>query len=182
MGWIDEQILPEEMQRAVNVADAISRAGITKIFSSPLQRARQTAAPLADRLSLPVNVTAAFGELHMGPWEGLTQNQVAELYPAEWAIWRNDPASLAMPGRETLHELKQRVGACFDRIVAAHPEDTVTIYSHDTVVRVAILHVLDLPLTYYRRVEAENCSVSLVEYGGAKRLKLCHLVSPSSLP
>jgi probable phosphoglycerate mutase len=172
MGWIDEGIDPSEMPAAAAVAKRLLTEGITRIYSSPLQRAKQTAAALATRLGREIETRRELGELQMGVWEGLTQAAIAKRFPDEWKTWRQDPGSLMMPGRETLNELKQRVGRCLDEIATANGANSVAVYTHDTVIRVAVLHVLDLPVSHYRRIEALNCSVSIIEHGHIKKLWL----------
>ncbi|MGW4412248.1 histidine phosphatase family protein [Nonomuraea sp. NPDC004702] len=179
MGWIDEGIDPAEAQAAAAVARHLSNKKISTIYASPLLRARQTGRPLAERLNLEIVTHEGFGEMRMGVWEGMTQSAIAEKYPSEWRIWRNDPARLTLPGRETLDAVQRRVAQAMDDI-SKIGDDIVAVFTHDVVVRLAVLHVLGAPASFYRRIAADNCAINIVHYGRSKQEILllndtCHL-------
>lgn len=163
MGWIDESVDPGEAPSIIKLTDRLADENIAGIYSSPLARARETAAPLAARLGLGVDVRTDLAELRMGSWEGLTQTEIAAKWPAEWRTWRSDPAALEMVGRESLCDLGRRVGRCLDEIVRESGSASIAVFAHDTVIRVGLLHMLDLPLTRYRSIEAFNCSISALK-------------------
>jgi broad specificity phosphatase PhoE len=168
MGWIDEGIDPAETAATVAVARRLSDAKISAIYASPLLRARQTARPLAERLDLEVRAHEGFGEMRMGAWEGMTQAAIAEEYPAEWNVWRKDPARLRMPGRESLDDVQRRVARAMDDVEGTGDE-VVAVFTHDVVVRLAVLHVLGVRASRYRRIAAANCAINMLHCGPAKQ-------------
>ena len=88
MGWLDESIEPTSLGDAKAVARALAGEDVGSIVSSPLRRALATAAPLAALVGLEPRIDERFGEMHVGPWEGLSEEEVATQWPTEWQRWR----------------------------------------------------------------------------------------------
>ena len=108
-GWSDECLTARGRKQAVEAAKALTGIGITTIYSSPIERAMETAGIIGNALDLVPIPEESFRELKMGPWEGLSEHEVAGRYPDQSAIWNARPADLAMDGRESLQELQERV-------------------------------------------------------------------------
>jgi broad specificity phosphatase PhoE len=88
-----------------------------RVVSSPLARARDTAAPLAAALSVDLETNVRFGELCQGPWQALAESEVALRWPLEWSAWRTAPETLDLDGRETFAALYARVADALDDLV-----------------------------------------------------------------
>src|SRR5215216_2472355 len=85
MGWADESIELDQHNGADAVAARLAAAPApVRVVSSPLARARDTAAPLAAALSVDLETDARLGELYQGPWQGLEGSEVARRWPLEW--------------------------------------------------------------------------------------------------
>lgn len=112
------------------------------VYSSPLDRARQTAELLARAQGLAVAVDDRLKERNVGAWSGLTEAEVRERYPeflrGDW--WREGP-----PGGESQAALTERTVAALGHILAAHPEDTVAVVSHGGSLNAYLLHQLGIP-------------------------------------
>jgi len=92
----------------------------------------------------------------MGPWEGLTETDVAVRYPAEYRLWLEKPDDLRMEGRETLAALAERVLPAVAN-ASEHP-NPILLVSHVAPARVAILETLALSLRLYKQVRVENAA------------------------
>ena len=136
------------------LSERLAERSISGIWTSDLNRARESAEILAHRLGVGVSVDPRLTELGMGPWEGLTESEVARRYPAEYGLWLEKPDQLDMPGRETLAGLAERVLAAVAS--ASEHADPMLLVSHVAPTRVAILRTLGLPLRLYKRVLVEN--------------------------
>jgi broad specificity phosphatase PhoE len=78
MGWANESIEPEQRDAVDAVAARLTTARApVRVVSSPLSRARETAAPFAAALSVDLETDVRLGELHQGPWQGLVEPEVA---------------------------------------------------------------------------------------------------------
>src|SRR4051794_11268228 len=102
MGRLEESIEPGGGRAAEAGGDVLAQEPIDWLVSSPLARAVQTAAPLAALLRREPILDERFGELRVGPWEGYTEDEIAERWPEDWQRWRSEPHALQVEGRETL--------------------------------------------------------------------------------
>jgi len=136
------------------LSERVASRGIGAIWTSELVRAQETAEILAEKLGVPVLLDRRLAEIQMGPWEGLTESEVARRYPAEYRLWLEKPDEVDMEGRETLGVLAERVLAAVAS--ASEHADPILLVSHVAPIRVAILRTLGLPLRLYKQVRVEN--------------------------
>jgi glucosyl-3-phosphoglycerate phosphatase len=163
MGWADESIEPDQHDAAVAVAARLAAAPApVRVVSSPLARARDTAAPLAAALTVDLETDARLGELYQGPWEGLAESEVARRWPLEWSVWRSAPETLDLDGRETLTALYARVADAFEDLVRSSVAATVAVFTHDAVVRAAVAWTLRVGPATYRHIDVVNCSITTI--------------------
>jgi broad specificity phosphatase PhoE len=182
MGWADESIEPEQYDAAdaVGARLAASPAPV-RVVSSPLPRARDTAAPLAAALSVDLETDARLGELYQGPWQGLAESEVARRWPLEWSVWRTAPETLDLDGRETLTALYARVADAFDDLVRSSDAATVVVFTHDAVVRAAVAWTLRVGPATYRHIDVANCSITTI-HASTSGPRLVALNDTSHLP
>ncbi|MBK9019749.1 MAG: histidine phosphatase family protein [Sulfuritalea sp.] len=144
--------------QAEHAAGQLAGQPVVALFTSPLLRAVETANIVGKSLNLAPQVSPHFNELRMGPWEGLSEQQVESAYPDEFAVWNARPAELALEGRETLEELRARVLAGLVDVRDRHGASPVAIVSHVAVIRVLMLHAHGRPLNDYKKVAVPNAT------------------------
>jgi broad specificity phosphatase PhoE len=182
MGWAIESIEPEQRDAVDAVAERLTAAPApVGVVSSPLARARETAAPLAAALSVDLETDARLGELHQGPWQGLAEPEVARRWPLEWSVWRAASETLELNGRETLTALYARVADAFDALMRSSDAATVAAFTHDAVVRAAVAWTLRVGPATYRHVDVANCSITTI-HKSASGPRLVGLNDTSHLP
>ena len=116
--------------QARRLAEALADAGITALYASDLQRARQTAQALADFAGLTIVTDAGLRERGFGVFEGHTHADVERLWPAEALRWRQRDPGFGAEGGETLSAFHDRSVACAARLAARHPGETIALISH----------------------------------------------------
>jgi broad specificity phosphatase PhoE len=136
------------------------------VYSSPLSRAVDTAAPIAARHGLSVVTLDALKEIGLGVWEGLTFAEVALRDPERLAARRRDPLHVAPDGGETILDVCARALPALSGIAAAHPNGAVAVVAHGAVNKAILLHLLGLPLEGYRRMQQDNGALNLIEWDG----------------
>jgi len=140
------------------VAARLADDKIDAIYASPLQRTRETAEILADRLGLPIVFRDDVIELDFGEWTGLTADAIRQ--DERWQAWSSCRSIAAIPGGETWRQVQDRVVGALFELRRAHPEGAVVIVSHGDVIRAALLFVLGMPLDFYHRIEIAPASIS----------------------
>jgi broad specificity phosphatase PhoE len=169
-GQQDIDLSPLGLRQAETLGERLKDAGLAAVYASPLKRAFQTAEAVAARQGLEVRFDPDLAEIHHGAWEGMTESDVASHYGPLLALWRTRPARVQMPDGEHYYDCKRRSLRAVERIVAAHPGQTVAVVSHDVVVKCVIADVLGLPDDHVTRLHVDNTSISIVEYRGEDAL------------
>lgn len=131
------------------------------IFSSPLERAIETALPLSEHLGLKTEVSEAFSEVDFGDWSGLTLAELDAL--PGWKIFNQFRSSFRLPGGELMLEVQRRVVDELARLTKQYLEKTVAVFSHADVIKAAVSHYMGAPLDLMHRIEIHPASVTRVQ-------------------
>ena len=147
------------------VASRLAGEKIDAIYASPLQRTRETAEILSDRLTLPVQYREDVIELDFGEWTGLTADEIRK--DERWQMWSSCRSIAAIPGGESWRQVQDRVvGALFD-LHRLHAGGSVVVVSHGDVIRAGLLFALGMPLDFYSRIEVALASISVIRLDGS---------------
>lgn len=143
-------------------ADAVRRqlegVTFTGVFSSPLQRAYETAQIVSGR---EVTKDDRLIEVDFGLWEGKTRKQFMEEHPGSWEKWSADPrVNRAGINGENAMEVVSRVDSFFEELLTNYREGTFLVVAHNGVNRLFMAHKLGMPLANYRRIVQQNSSVT----------------------
>jgi probable phosphomutase (TIGR03848 family) len=139
------------------------RRSIAAVYSSPLERTRETAAPIADAIGRHVQVDDGLLELDIGDWTGLDL-KAARKRP-EWATIQRYPSGFTFPGGESFVDMQARIVACVERLRSAHPGETIVAVSHADPIRAAVAHAMGTHLDLFQRVVISPCSLTAIAYG-----------------
>lgn len=136
------------------------------VYASPLQRAVQTATPLAMRRGLAVEQRAGLAELDYGEWDGRSAEDVDVAHHDEYVRWSSDPAWNAPTGGETAIALAHRMTSVIEEIRCDHTEGDVLVVSHKASIRVLLCALLGVDVGRFRyRFGCPVGSVSVIEFG-----------------
>jgi probable phosphoglycerate mutase len=168
-GWMPEVHINDEGQQQAHVlAERLRHLPITAIYSSPLERTRETAAPLAQALGLDVHIRDTLGEVQYGEWTGKQLDELSKL--DEWKIVQRYPSGMRFPGGEAMRDMQHRIVNALDAIAQNHPREIVAVFSHADVIKAALAHYLGMHLDLFQRIMIEPTSVSVIglsKYGPA---------------
>jgi len=147
--------------QAQEVANRLAGRAIAAIYSSPLQRAVETAEPLAEQFGLPIQTRDAFTEIDFGAWQG---KKITDLNDApEWQRFNALRGSTAAPGGELMLQVQARMANELENLQQQHREETVAVFSHADVIKAALMLYLAMPLDFHSRLEISPASVSVLE-------------------
>ena len=150
--------------QAQAAADAIATLSkVEAVYSSPLERARETAAPIAAARGLKVKMDRGLLELDVGDWTGEELKKLRRT--PEWKVVQQYPSGFRFPSGESFVELQARIVATIDRLAAVHPGGTVVAVSHADTIKAAVVHALGAHLDHFQRVSISPCSITAVLYG-----------------
>ncbi len=158
-GRSTEGLTAKGICQAEEVAEKLKSFNVHSIYSSPIQRALQTAEIIRDKTGTKVQIKNAFRELEMGPWEGSSEKEIAGLYPSEWQIWNSRPAELVLPERETLDQLLKRILTGIQDIYQNNSDRTIVMVTHVAIIRVLLLWHSKKSLNLYKTIHIPNAEI-----------------------
>jgi alpha-ribazole phosphatase/probable phosphoglycerate mutase len=158
-GKSSEKLTKKGILQAKEVSEKLKSYKVHALYSSPIQRAIQTAEIIGKAIEMDFVIENAFREMELGPWEGLSEKDIARLYPEEWHIWHNSPAELKLPGRETLSALLERVLKGIWSIYEGMKDQTIVVVTHVAIIRVLLLWHKRKSLNLYKTIHVPNAEI-----------------------
>jgi len=155
-------------QQAEEVAQRIAalqtdKRRVAAVYASPLERTRETAAPIGKALGLPVRRAKGLLECEFGDWTGGELAKLSKL--PEWRTVQRNPTGFRFPGGESFTEMQTRIGTAIATMRADHPGETVVAVSHADPIKAAVAQAMGMHLDLFQRIVISPCSVSAILYG-----------------
>ena len=148
-------------QRIAALSNSRKR-GVAAVYASPMERTRETAAPIAKALGLRVRTNKGLLEADFGSWTG---RKLADLNKKrEWAQVQRYPSGFRFPDGESFSEMQERITSAIAELVARHPGETVVAVSHADPIKATMAHALGTHLDLFQRIVVGPCSVSVILY------------------
>jgi len=154
-------------------------AKVTAVYASPLERARETAAPIGKALGLGVVVERGLLECDFGTWTGRELKELSKL--PEWQQVQRNPSQFRFPDGESFLEMQARASDTVRRVVAAHPGEVVVCVSHADPIKVLVADAMGSHLDHFQRFGVSPCSITVIAYSAAGPNVLC-VNSTAALP
>jgi probable phosphoglycerate mutase len=161
-GQADIPLNAAGLDQARELAQLLDGRFFNAIYSSDLQRARQTAQILAAKLGLPIHLDTRLREIDQGEWQGLLVSELAQRYNTEMSARLNNPLSARAPGGESVGEVAMRVWAAADDIAAAHPSGSILVVSHGLALATLVAKGRSIPLEQVYSLIPDNAKLSMV--------------------
>ncbi|MFD0167637.1 histidine phosphatase family protein [Streptomyces decoyicus] len=162
-GRTDVPLTDHGREQAATLATWAATAGLTAVASSPLSRARLTAAPAAEACGLTARTDERLYELDFGQGEGLTRDEMRHHFPERLAAFLADPVGNHLPDGEDPRRAAARAADCLADLAHEQPHGRILVVAHSTLVRVLLCHLLGIPLADYRRVFPQVHNGALTE-------------------
>jgi broad specificity phosphatase PhoE len=167
--------LNEKGQKQAQVlGDALSGVPIKAVYSSPLERAIQTAEPIAVSHKLAIQQESGLMDAQVGKWQGKSIRALR--LTNAWKIVQHSPSRFQFPDGESFMDLQTRIVNSLENIVRKHknPKDIVAVIFHADPIKLAVSHFLGLPLDHFQRLSCDTGSLTALHVGamGANLIKL----------
>lgn len=161
----------EGKEQAQQLARRLASLPIDAVYSSPLERAVETAEPLATLLHQAVVVSEDFLELELGEWTNTAFEDLAG--EPQFRLFNAFRSCTRIPGGELMIEAQGRMIAGLQKLFARHPEQTVAVFSHADMIKAAVAYYAGIHIDLFQRLEISPASVSVVElYEETARIQL----------
>jgi len=161
---------------AADLAEKLSAQRVDALYTSPILRCKQTAAPLAKVWGLRADVDRGFIEADFGDWSGRSLASLRRL--KAWQGLFVAPSRFRFPGGESLGEVQARSVAAVETLADRHRNEVVAVVSHSDVIRSLVAHYLGTPLDLFQRIDVAPASVSIIDLpsGGFPRVPVVNTV------
>ncbi len=161
-GTSDIDLTPRGRQQAQTLAHWCRGYAPDAVISSPVRRAVETATPCAAAAGVPLHIVQELREVDFGVAEGHTVDELITLDAAMVERFRADPVANPFPGAEPPQEAADRAAAALRRVAEQFSGGKVLVVAHNTLLRLAICRLLDLPVSRYRDLfpRLENAAIS----------------------
>jgi probable phosphoglycerate mutase len=145
-----------QAQRAADRIGALKR--VDAVFASPLERTRETAAPIATATGCTVKRAKGLLECDFGEWTGRKLGDLRKL--PEWSRVQSNPSGFRFPGGEAFAEMQSRIWGELERLVTDHPGGTVVAVSHADPIKAAVAMATGVHLDLFQRIVISPCSIT----------------------
>lgn len=152
----------EGRDQARQLALRLSREKIDRVVTSPLERALETAEPIAERLNCVIEVADEINEIDCGAWTGLSFEALSE--DPRWTVWNEARASAGTPGGETMQAVQVRAMALVRRL--ASRAGAVALVTHSDVIKAIVAAILGLSLDRHDSFAIDPASITTVHMFG----------------
>jgi probable phosphoglycerate mutase len=172
-GFADRPLTERGQAQARELAERLADIALDAVFSSDLERARETAAAVAQVQELEVGTTPELREVNVGSWEGLTRDEAEKRCPKGFRRWV--AGGTGWDDGETYAEMGRRVLAAVERIAREYDGGRVLIVSHGGPIRAIHGAALGLTVEGYRRIRPvePNARLSAVCFDDGRLTELC---------
>lgn len=157
--------LADEGHRQAEIAAArlAELQSVDAVYSSPLERAKETAAPISKARALITKVDRGLLECDFGEWTGAELKKLMKL--PEWQTVQRAPSTFRFPDGESFTEMQTRMVSTLDRLRAAHPGGTIVCVSHADTIKAAVAHALGTHIDLFQRIVISPASITAIIWG-----------------
>ncbi len=163
-GTTDVKLNEKGLIQAELVAKRLAKENIDALYTSSLIRAKTTTEKIAKELKLESKELHEYREICLGPWQGLTINEINEKYAEHYRIYREKPSEFNMPGAETFLQVTERFCKAVSNTIIENKDKNIAIVSHGTAIKAAIINILGIDIDYYNKFRIDNASISILQF------------------
>ncbi|MBV9254309.1 MAG: MSMEG_4193 family putative phosphomutase [Actinobacteria bacterium] len=158
-------------EQAAAAAERLAKVkNVAAVYASPLERTRETAAPIAKALGLKVQTDRGLLECDFGEWTGKPLKELMKL--PEWKAVQRYPSSFRFPGGESFSEMQTRITDTVARLGRKNPGQALVLVSHADPIKAAVAHAMGTHIDLFQRIVISPFSVTVIAYGGLSPIVL----------
>lgn len=163
-GWTNIPLNDSGREQARLLAERFQDVPLDAIYTSPLDRAYDTAKAVAEKKDMKAIPDEHFKEINFGQWEGGTVQELGDKYGREFLDFFKEPHKYPMPGEGSFQNAENRVLTGINTILQKHENENVMIVSHGGLLRIAIIALMGMDGSFYRKTWLNNTSVSIIDF------------------
>ncbi|MFC1923156.1 histidine phosphatase family protein [Chloroflexota bacterium] len=155
-GQADPPLNNNGIHQAQKLTAELQDIGLDILYTSPLQRTKQTADMINEVLMIPVKYEPRLQEIHQGDWQTRLRSEIENLYPELFLEWETDPWKVTPPGGEHLSEVQRRVYSAIDDILQNHDQKIIGLVTHRIPIALIKVRYQDMDPDIVRSIHLPN--------------------------
>lgn len=159
---VDLPLSPTGRQQAAFVTELLEEHEIAAVFSSSMNRARETAEIIAEPHGLKVTTFNELREVDVGTWEGRSWGEISKTEPEAYRLFMLDASQHGYAGGENLSEVRERSAAVIERLMRENLGRRIVVVAHNVVNRVFLAPLMHRPMSMASSIAQENCGVNVI--------------------
>lgn len=159
-------------EQVARAAEFLKPLTVAAVYSSPIQRAMESAQLLAEEFSLSVTPFEAVKEINYGDWVNTTFAEIKKADADLYERYQREPSQMQVPGGEAPLHVQERAVAGMQQLIKRHATENVIVVSHADVIKVIVAHFLGLSIDSMMRIGCDNASVSVVSVGENQKVRV----------
>jgi len=160
-GYLDSPLTAKGLAQAKALGQRLGRERFTKLYSSDLGRAVQTAREISNVTGHEIVTDPRLRERHLGIFQGLDGEEIVAKYPEERRLMRSEGPGYVIPGGESMVQQVERNMACLNELAARHEGEQIVVVTHGGVVSGFFRYTLEISLEAPRRFEFVNAGINV---------------------
>ena len=148
------------------VAERLASTPLAAVYSSPLERALETAGPIAERQGLTVRTIEGLMETDCGEWTGASIEELSQT--DMWRRIQAAPSCARHPGGESMAEVQARMVAAIEELRVTHPGQRVAVISHCDPIKLTVAFYAGQHIDMFQRLAIDPASISELEFGSIR--------------
>lgn len=166
-GHHDSGLTRRGQAQARALARRLSEYKIARVYSSDLGRATSTTAAVLKYLKAPLTLDPKLREIHLGDWEGMTPDEVDNLYDKGYQKWLKKPSSCVIPKSEPIAKFRRRITRRVAEIAAQNDGKTILVVTHGGAITALLAEWLSADFdSLLLRLRIDNTSLTYVDFKG----------------
>ena len=165
-GRLDAGLSPVGRRQIERVARELAATKFAAIYASPRKRTRESAEIIASAQGASIRVHEPFREIDFGDFEGMSYDDIARRFPAEYQQWMSNPTGVQFPNGESFAAMQERVLRATQDLLVAHAGETIAIITHGGVNRILLAHALGMPSVNLFRIGQGYAARNLIQQVG----------------
>ncbi|GAB4419703.1 MAG: histidine phosphatase family protein [Anaerolineales bacterium] len=150
--------------QAKALGNALVKVPLKGVYASPLERAMETAEPIAQAHKLEIQQRPELMDIDIGAWQGRSWKVLSRT--KKWKLVQGAPSRFTFPDGESFLGAQTRIASCLDEIAASHkPKDILAVVFHADPIKLAVSHYIGLPLDHFQRLGCNTGSVTSIFVG-----------------
>ena len=151
-------------QQASACSAFLSDFPLCHIYASPMRRAQESAAVIAEPHGLSVKTAATINECNVGRWEGMDWGRIELEFPDDYSRFRANPVEHGYLDGESYADVADRVLPVMNGLLQEHRGESIAVVAHNVVNRVYLASLLNIPLVHAPMIRQANCGINVIRH------------------